>query len=279
MGSKSDALGDRMKDYERRETDHRFMNFAPVVARMDGRGFSKWTAGLQRPYDPKLSQVMIDVTRRLVAETGARIGYTQSDEITLVLLVDEIGQTMMFDGKAQKLCSVLAAMTTSFFMIECMERGGEELARRAMRAPQFDARVFQVPNKGEAANAVLWRELDATKNAVSMAARSFYPHGELQGKTGPQMQEMMFQKGQNFNDYPSFFRRGTFLQARSRLEALPQDVVERMGLDAMHAEQATVVRRSIEALDMPRFSKVLNREAVIFDGAEPVTQAEVETEA
>jgi tRNA(His) 5'-end guanylyltransferase len=280
MGSRSDALGDRMKDYERRETDHRLMNFAPVVARMDGRGFSKWTAGLQRPYDENLSRVMVEVTRRLVAETGARIGYTQSDEITLVLLVDEIGQTMMFDGKAQKLCSVLASMTTSFFMIECMERGGDELARRAMRAPQFDARVFQVPNKGEAANAVLWRELDATKNAVSMAARAFFGHSELQGKSGPQMQEMMFQKaGTNFADYPSFFKRGTFLQARSRLEALPQDVLDRMGLDATHAEQATVVRRSIEALDMPRFSKVVNREAVIFEGAEPLTQLEAEAEA
>jgi tRNA(His) guanylyltransferase len=276
MASKSDALGDRIKLYERRETDHRFMNFAPVVARMDGRGFSKWTAGLARPFDENLSNAMVEVTRRLVAETGARIGYTQSDEITLVLLVDEIGQTMMFDGKAQKLCSVLAAMTTSFFMIECLERGGEELARRAMRAPQFDARVFQVPNRGEAANAVLWREMDATKNAVSMSARSFYEHSELQGKSGPQMQEMMFQKGQNFNDYPAFFKRGTFLQARTRNETLPQEVLDRMGLDAGHAEQATVVRRSIERIEMPRFSKVVNRVEVIFDGAEPLLQEEAE---
>lgn len=269
---KSDALGDRMKAYERRETDHRFMNFAPVVARMDGRGFSKWTAGLARPYDENLSKVMIEVTRRLVAETGARIGYTQSDEITLVMLVDEIGQSMMFDAKAQKLCSVLAAMTTSFFMVECIERGGEELARRAMRAPQFDARVFQVPNRGEATNAVLWREQDAAKNSVSMSARSFYEHSELQGKTGPQMQEMMFQKGQNFNDYPSFFKRGTFLQARTRTETLPVEVQERMGLDASHAEQATVLRRSIERIEMPIFSKVVNRDAVIFEGAEPAVQ-------
>jgi tRNA(His) guanylyltransferase len=276
MGSKGDSLGDRMKGYERRETEHRFMNFAPVVARMDGRGFSRWTAGLRRPYDENLSNVMVEVTRRLVAETGARIGYTQSDEITLVLLVDEIGQTMMFDGKAQKLCSVLASMTTSFFMIECLEHGGEELAKRALKAPQFDARVFQVPNRGEAANAVLWRELDATKNAVSMAARSFYEHAELQGKSGPQMQELMFQKGQNFNDYPAFFKRGTFLQTRSRVETLPQDVLERMGLDSAHAEQATVVRRSVERLDMPRFSKVLNREQVIFEGAEPVLQEEAD---
>lgn len=276
-GGSKDSLGDRIKGYERRETDHRFMRFAPVVARMDGRGFSKWTRGLARPYDENLSNVMIETTRRLVAETGARIGYTQSDEITLVLMVDEIDQTMMFDGKAQKLCSVLASMTTAFFMLECMQRGGEELARRTMNAPQFDARVFQVPNRGEAANAVLWREMDATKNAVSMAARSFYEHAELQGKSGAQMQEMIFQRGQNFNDYPAFFKRGTFLQARSRTETLPDDVLAHMGLNKGHADQAMVVRRSTERLEMPRFSKVVNREAVMFEGAEPVLQDEADS--
>lgn len=267
MASKSDSLGDRMKGYERRETDHRFMPFAPVVARMDGRGFSKWTHGLQRPFDARLSDVMVETTRHIVAETGARVGYTQSDEITLVLLVDEPGQSMMFDGKAQKLCSVLAAMTTSRFMLECLRAGGE-LAERVRRGPQFDARVFQVPTRFEAANAVLWREQDAAKNAISMAARSFYPHSELQGRSGPEMQEMIWQKGQNFNDYPSFFKRGSFLQARTRTEPLPEDVRLRIGIDADH-EQAVVTRRSIERIDMPVFSKVVNREAVIFDGAEP----------
>lgn len=270
----ADALGDRMKAYERRETDHRFLNFAPVVARMDGRGFSKWTRGLERPYDECLSKVMIEVTRRLVSETGARIGYTQSDEITLVLLVEEIGQDMLFDGKAQKLCSVLASMTTAFFILECLVEPESELARRAKKGPQFDARAFQVPNRTEAANAVLWREQDAAKNAISMAARGFYEHSELQGKTGPQMQEMIFQRGQNFNDYPSFFKRGSFLQARTRSEPLPREVLDRMPQARRPHEETLVVRRSIERIEMPIFSKVVNREAVIFDGADPEVQME-----
>lgn len=270
---KNDSLGDRIKFYERRETDHRFMPFAPVIARMDGRGFSRWTAGLERPFDKDLSQVMIEVTRRLVAETGARIGYTQSDEITLVLLVDEIERKMMFDGKAQKLCSVLASMTTSFFMLECMARKDSELALRALRGPQFDARVFQVPTRFEAANAVLWREIDARKNAISMGARSTHEHRELQGKKGPEMIEMMAARGQQFYAYPDFFKRGSFLQARTRSEALPDDVMTRMGVDGEHGERAVVTRRFIERIDMPVFSSVTNREAVIFEAAEP----EVET--
>ena len=265
-----DSLGDRMKAYERRETDRRFMNFAPVVARMDGRGFSKWTKGLARPYDEDLSAAMIAVTRRLVEETGARIGYTQSDEITLVFLVEDIKQSMMFDGKTQKLCSILASMTTALFITECLSRAGTEIAERAMQAPHFDARIFQVPTQTEAANAVLWREKDACKNAVSMAARSFYPHGELQGKSAAEMQEMIFAKGMNFNDYPASFKRGTFLQMRSSETKLPQKALEYLP----EGSSPTVIRRSIEAIEMPIFSKVTNREAVIFDGAEPSTETE-----
>lgn len=263
---KNDAFGDRMKAYEKRETDRRFMKFAPVVARMDGRGFSKWTKGLERPYDQNLSDAMVEVTRKLVEETGARIGYTQSDEITLVLLVEDIKQDMMFDGKTQKLCSVLASMTTALFITECLRREGTEIAKRALQGPHFDARVFQVPTQTEAANAVLWREKDACKNAVSMAARSFFPHSELQGKSGPQMQEMMFQRGgQNFNDYPASFKRGTFLQARTRETGLPAKAMEWLP----EGSDGTVLRRSIETIEMPIFSKVTNREAVIFDGADP----------
>lgn len=267
-----DSLGDRMKAYEARETDRRFMNFAPVVARMDGRGFSNWTKGLARPYDENLSNVMVEVTRKLVIETNARIGYTQSDEITLVFLIEDIKQDMMFNGKTQKLCSVLASLTTAFFITECLASGGE-LAERALKAPHFDGRVFQVPTMTEAANAVLWREKDACKNAVSMAARAHFPHSELQGKSGAEMQEMIFQKsGMNFNDYPAFFKRGTFLQARTQETGLPASAVEYLP----EGSNGTMLRRSIEALEMPIFSKVTNREAVIFEGAEPTTESDDE---
>lgn len=263
----NDDLGDRMKSYEARETDRKFMNFAPVIARMDGRGFSRWTAGLERPFDIGLTNVMTKTTKDLVEATNARIGYTQSDEITLVFLVEDIAQSMMFDGKVQKLCSILASLTTSRFIVNCLNVGGE-LAARVSRAPHFDTRVFQVPTKAEAANAVLWRERDAAKNAVSMAARSFYPHKELQGKNSSEMQEMIFAKGMNFNDYPSSFKRGSFVQARTKETTLSNDIRERLRKDG-HACDTLVVRRSIEPIDMPIFSHVKNREAVIFDGEEP----------
>jgi tRNA(His) guanylyltransferase len=79
--------------------------------------------------------------------------------------------------------------------------------------PHFDARVISLPTLEEATNMMLWREMDATKNAVSMAAHSMFSHKSLQNKSGPQMQERMFkEKGINFNDYPDFFKRGTFVK-------------------------------------------------------------------
>lgn len=265
-----DPLGDRMKDYERRETDRRMLPMVPIVARMDGRGFSKFTRGLERPYDISLSEVMIETTKRLVEATHARMGYTQSDEITLVWLVEDITEQMMFDGKVQKLSSVLASMTTAFFITESLRKEGTEIANRALRAPHFDARVFQVPSRTEAANAVLWRERDAAKNSVSMAARAHYSHGALQGKNAAEMNEMLFQKGVNFNDYPAFFKRGSFLQARTRQVPLDAETLARIPEAKRPSPDHLVTRRAVEVIDMPIFSKVVNREDVIFEGAEPL---------
>jgi tRNA(His) guanylyltransferase len=262
-----DDLGDRMKEYERRETDRRFLPFVPLVARMDGRNFSKFTRDLVRPYDVRLSEAMVEATTRLVEETNALIGYTQSDEISLVWLTEDIGEEMMFNAKVQKLASVLAAKTTALFICELLKG---DLAYKVEQAPHFDARVFQVPNKGEATNALLWRERDAAKNAVSMAARHYYSHSELQGKKSSEMQEMLFQKGVNFNDYPAFFKRGTFVQGRVRTEPMDEAMLAKIP-EKHRPEDGMVTRRIIERIAMPIFSHVSNRVEVVFDRADPVT--------
>ena len=107
------AFGDRMKLYERMEAGRRFMPRLPICVRLDGKGFSKWTRGLARPYDPRLSALMEHVATRLVEETQAVIGYTQSDEISLVFYTADPKAQVFFDGRIQKMTSVLAAMTTA----------------------------------------------------------------------------------------------------------------------------------------------------------------------
>ena len=79
----NDALGDRMKEFEMLEAGRRLLPVIPALARIDGRRFSRFTSGLARPYDQRLSDLMIATTKHLVEETNANCGYTQSDEITL----------------------------------------------------------------------------------------------------------------------------------------------------------------------------------------------------
>lgn len=272
-----DDFGDRMKAYEAAETERRFMPLLPVYARIDGRCFSAFTGDLARPFDVRITRAMVETVKYLVAQTHPRIGYTQSDEISLVWVQDEYDSELFFGGKVQKLASVLAAMATAKFNHCCL--ADPELAALAARhLPAFDCRVFQLPSRTEAANVFLWREKDATKNAVSMAARHFYSHRELHGKSSGEMQEMLFRKGQNFNDYPPFFKRGTFVR-RVTVERL-LTAAELAAIPAAHRPGADtpVPRTATVELDVPPFTKVTNREAVVFDGAAPVVaSAEAES--
>jgi tRNA(His) 5'-end guanylyltransferase len=84
-----DLFGDRMKDYKYQEAGRRFLPLLPVCARLDGKGFSKFTKGLQRPYDTRLVEFMCQTTAYLVQEAQACIGYTQSDETSLAWYSDE----------------------------------------------------------------------------------------------------------------------------------------------------------------------------------------------
>jgi len=268
-----DNFGDRLKDYESLETSRRFIPLLPIYARIDGRSFSRFTQGFERPYDKSISRAMVETTKFLVEETHAIIGYTQSDEISLLWHQDSYDSEMFFNGKKQKLVSVLAGMASAKFMQHCLiESDNKELSKKAWATiPAFDARVFQLPNKVEAANAFLWREKDATKNAISMAARSFYSAKELHGKSSSEMQEMIFQKGQNFNDYPAFFKRGTFVRRITEERYLTEKELERIPEQHRPQKNEVVTRSKIVELEYPNFSKVINRTEVIFDGVEPIT--------
>ena len=163
----SDDLGDRMKEYELAEAGRRLMARLPICVRIDGKRFSRFTEGLKRPYDERLSRLMVATTQHLVEESAALAGYTQSDEISL-LYYDEDPKTQLFlDRRIQKLTSILSSMATGYFNAHL----GSHIPEKAGSVALFDCRVWSVPTLDEAANTFLWRELDATKNSVSMAAR------------------------------------------------------------------------------------------------------------
>ncbi|MEJ7138782.1 tRNA(His) guanylyltransferase Thg1 family protein [Amphibiibacter pelophylacis] len=261
-------FGERMKRYESAEADRRLMPLLPVLARIDGRAFQRFTRGMARPFDPGFSACMVDTTAALVRHTGACMGYTQSDEITLAWHSRTPHSQIWFDGRVAKMTSQLAAQATLMFYRLVLER----LPQYAHRLPTFDARVWNVPNRAEGVNVFLWREQDATKNSLSMAASAHYSHKALLGKNGAQKHDMLRTRGVNWNDYPPLFRRGAYVQRR--IEAVPFSTEELDRLPPQHEARtnpALVVQRSVyRVLAMPPLGTVTNREAVIFDGAKPV---------
>lgn len=266
----SDELGDRMKLYEMAEAGRRFMPLLPIMARVDGRAFHSFTHDMVRPYDSVMTGCMITTTRQLVEETNACMGYTQSDEITLCWHSTDPKSQVWFDGRIAKMTSQLGALATLFFyrrVCDAMDFKYRE------RLPTFDARVWQVPNRAEAANVFLWREWDATKNSVTMAASALYSHNELHGKNSAQKHDMLTAKCVNWNDYPPAFKRGTYIQRRRIVR--PFTAVELAQLPEKHEARRnpnlTVERWQIGPLDMPPFGTVTNRAAVIFDGEAPET--------
>lgn len=267
------SIGDRMKEYEAQESDRKFVPLLPVVARLDGRGFSKFTKDMKRPFDMAMSRLMIETARWLARETNSPCAYTQSDEITLCWWEADRRNQIFFDGRIQKLNSVLSGMAAAYFNRILPDYLPPKYAERM---PHFDCRTFMMPNMTEVANCYLWRVWDASKNSISMSARCYYEHEELHKKSGKEMQEMIFQKGMNWNDYPSCFKRGTFLQRRTIRR--PFSIEELESLPPKHFARQTdnlmIERVEYVEVDMPPFSKVLNREEVIFSGEDPQVENE-----
>lgn len=257
----ADEYGDRMKGYEAAETSRCLDPHRPIYARIDGRAFSTFTRGMERPFDARMTEAMIETTKHLVHETHARIGYTQSDEISLVWLAESPESDVFFSGKVQKIASVVASMAAAKFATVISLTWQERL-------PHFDARVFQLPDKMEAANVFLWRAMDARKNAISMAAQAKFSHRQLHGKGQADMLAMLAEAGIDFEALPASFRRGTFVRREVVTRMLTAEELER--IPEKHRPTGPVQRNHMAVIDMPPFNKVANRIEVIFDGAAPV---------
>jgi len=258
-------IDDRMKLYERSGNGKRLVPLLPAFARLDGRSFHSFTRDLKRPYDERLSTLMTELTKWLVRETSSCCGYAQSDEITLAWYTEDVSTQIFFDGKIDKINSVLASMTSvRFNKMLC-----DYLPCKTECEPVFDCRCWTVPTLDEGANVFVWRELDATRNSVSAAAQANFSHKELQGKKVTEMQDMlMLEKGINWNDYPSFFKRGTYVQRRKVLRKFTTDELEKLPIkhEARLNPDLEIRRSEVGTLDMPPILQVVNRVDVLFRG-------------
>lgn len=239
MANKKDSLGDRMKNnYENRAKTY-LLRRTPVIIRLDGCHFHTFTRGFVKPFDKRLMKTMQETTLELCRSIqGSVFGYTQSDEITLVLVdYNTLDTDAWFDYSVEKMCSVAASMCTLYFnrifhnkvrefvnehahVVNDKETYGEELSKsveKIMKAYKraieqgalFDARVFNVP-EAEVVNAVLWRQNDCSRNSISSLAQAYFSHKELHGKNSSQMQDMLMEKfNMNWNNLSIPEKRGT----------------------------------------------------------------------
>ncbi len=269
---KFDNLSDYCKWLEKNFSNEIMIPTLPVICRIDGVNFHSWVKGLKRPFDEQLNALMIDTLKFLVKETNAVVGYTQSDEITLILYSSDRKISIYNDGKKQKILSKLTGKCVSYFN----ERRSHYLPNHNKIA-NFDCRIYQTPTLHDACINLLWRENDATKNSISMLAQSLFSHKELHKLNGNEMQDkMMLEKGVNWNNLEVKYKRGTYVKriktsrpfSKEELENLPEN-------HNAHKNPDILIERSIiKEIEYPIFSKITNQADVIFNDMDPILKTE-----
>lgn len=231
-----DDLGTRMKTFYEEIPKTKLMRRCPVTIRIDGKAFHTFTRGFQKPFDEILIEAMQKTMKYLCENIqGCVLGYTQSDEITLILIgYKKLNSSAWFDYEVQKMCSIAASMATmafnkffkknvenleQYYAIEYETNGWygkgtpeyemcETYSKAVEKGAMFDARCFNIP-KEEVTNLIYWRQLDASRNSIQMVGQANFSHKELQNKSCNQIQDMLIDKGINWNDLPTHQKRGS----------------------------------------------------------------------
>ena len=204
---------------------------------------------------------------------GCQLAYTQSDEISLLLIDYQRFETSAwFDYEIQKMVSISASMATmafdKYFATNFNEWGEENLPdwdlggtydkveesllkledaySKALKiGAMFDARVFNIPRE-EVTNYFYWRQLDASRNSIQMVRQANFSHKELQQKSCNDIQDMlMTQKGINWNDFPAYQKRGSCV-VRNKVVLESDDVTEKCMLrDPKQGENNWIIDKDI----------------------------------
>ena len=214
----------------------KLMRKIPVAIRIDGKCFHKFTEGFEKPFDNLFIKAMQNTMQYLCSNIqGCVLGYTQSDEITLIFTdYEKTDSSAWFGYDVQKLCSVAASMATMSFneffgkavneqynymtseagaqncklTIEELDAQYDIYFSRIGKA-MFDARCFNIPRE-EVVNLILDRQNDATNNSIQALGQSEFSHKELNGKSCNEIQDMlMLECGINWNDLPIHNKRGS----------------------------------------------------------------------
>lgn len=227
-----DELDQKLRVFETAH-DHRVLPELFMVARLDGRSFTRLTKQVHKfevPFDERFRDLMVETTKHLM-EVGFRVlyGYTESDEISLLFYQDE----ETFGRKLRKYNSVLAGEASAKLTLLL-----ENLAC-------FDCRVSQLPSVALVCDYFRWRQEDAHRNALNghcyWALRkdgvsASGATSKLSGMSVPNKNELLFQHGINFNDLPAWQKRGCGVYWKN---------YEKAAVNPKTGEAVTAVRRRL----------------------------------
>ena len=216
---KKDNLGDRMKENYENRAKTQLLRRTPVIIRLDGKAFHTFTRGFKKPFDNILIKAMQQTMLTLCKEIqGCVLGYTQSDEITLVLTdYKNLETAAWFDYDIQKVCSVSASIATLAFnkcFLKEMMQNKVGLANSVhfqawTKGALFDSRCFNIP-KEEVTNCILWRQQDAIRNSINSVGQANFSHKELQGLSTDQiLKKLLEEKQTDWNKLPVHLQRGS----------------------------------------------------------------------
>ena len=215
MADTSD-LALRMKQYEksgRLELDSNL----PIVVRLDGNSFSKFTKRFKKPFDLAITHAMEKATKAVFDRVShVRLGYTQSDEITLILAPSAEG---ILGNRIDKISSLLAARCSNIFndYLRGLIPDEEFFA-------EFDCRVFNVPSLEEAKNALLWRQFDCWKNYVGVVAHHQFGTKKLHKKNTNEKIKMLQEIGVDiYSDFAQQYHYGLLVYKKKELHPIPEE--------------------------------------------------------
>ena len=191
-------IGNRMKAYERC-AEYILPKRIPVILRIDGCAFHTITRKrFGKAWSQEFVEQMIETAKTVIKDIqGCKFCYSQSDEISFLLTdYQTIKSGGWFAYDVRKMISISASLASVVF------------SQLYGRNVCFDSRCFSMP-QDDICNYFLWRQIDATRNAIQMAGREYFSHNQLNSKSCNEIQELLFQeKGINFNDYPIMRKRG-----------------------------------------------------------------------
>lgn len=206
-------LKDRIEGYQA-TSDYKLLNRLPIIICVNGRGFSKFTQLLDKPYCPKFAECMFSTMLRLASSIdGALFSYQHNDEIVVIAKNDQSNETNpWYDNKLQKICSVTSSIATMHFN-DC----ADAVKLNVVGDPIFTSQVFAVPSISEAVNTIIYKQQQNFHTSIQSACLyeliKKYDKNiikeMLNGLSIDEKVDLLSQECNiDFNNYPTAFRRG-----------------------------------------------------------------------